>query len=569
MSSQVGFVMLVHISLNRAAEVARHWAESGCPVIIHVDSRVEEEKFQGFQQLLKGLPNLRFAERRRCEWGTWSIVDATLHATEMMLEEFPNVDHVYLASGSCLPLRPAEELSHYLSERPNTDFIESVTAPDVSWTMGGLDTERFTLRFPFSWRSQRWLFDRYVDLQRKFKKRRKLPEGIVPHLGSQWWCLSRATLEAILNDPNRPRYDRFFKRVWIPDESYFQTLVRRHSTTIESRSLTLSKFDHQGKPHVFYNDHLQLLRRSDCFVARKIWPQADQLYKNFLSSDPTLAKNAEPNPGKIDKLFAQATERGKYGRPGLRMQSRLPNPGWENGMTCAPYSVLHGFADMFTGLEAWLEKAGGGRVHGRLFAPDRAHFAGQETVYNGALSDSAELRDYDPESFLTNLIWNTRGEHQCFQFNPADNQKITDFWINDRNAKLSMISGAWSIPLFHSNQPFAEIRATAARLQANEATYLAKLKNPNTKAQVRIWSIAEFIEAPMEPLQSVLSELSPRGGHRLTEAPNMVDLTGFGQFLQRLKNAGMNPHLMEDFPTEAGEIFLNRPKQIVGGKNGP
>jgi hypothetical protein len=106
-----------------------------------------------------------------------------------------------------------------------------------------------------------------------------LPEGITPHLGSQWWCLTRQTLTAILEDPRRPELDRYFRYVWIPDESYYQTLVRNYGRKIESRSLTLSKFDFQGKPHVFYDDHLQLLRRSDCFVARKVWPRADRLYR--------------------------------------------------------------------------------------------------------------------------------------------------------------------------------------------------------------------------------------------------------------------------------------------------
>ncbi len=119
------------------------------------------------------------------------------------------------------------------------------------------------------------VFDGYTRLQRLGVKRH-IPLGLVPHLGSQWWCLTRRTLSAILNDPNRPIYDRYFRRVWIPDESYFQTLARLHSTQIESRPLTLAKFDHEGMPHVFYDDHLQLLRRSECFVARKIWPGGDR-----------------------------------------------------------------------------------------------------------------------------------------------------------------------------------------------------------------------------------------------------------------------------------------------------
>ena len=77
--------------------------------------------------------------------------------------------------------------------------------------------------------------------------------------------------------------------------------MRLHAARVESRSLTLSKFDFQGKPHIFYDDHLQLLRRSDCFVARKIWPRANLLYNTFLTDDAAINRMANatgmmPNP---------------------------------------------------------------------------------------------------------------------------------------------------------------------------------------------------------------------------------------------------------------------------------
>lgn len=550
----VGFVMLCHTALDRAAQVARHWAERGCPVVIHVDRRVKARAFEGLRRSLDGVPDIRFSGRHACEWGTWGIVAATQEAATVMLRDFPEVRHVFLASGSCLPLRPVRELRAYLDERPRTDFIESVTTADVGWTVGGLDLERFTLRFPFSWRKRRKLFDWYVRLQRGLGWRRRMPPGLVPHLGSQWWCLTRATLSAILEDPERPRHDRYFRHLWIPDESYFQTLVRRYSSHVESRSLTLSKFDFQGKPHTFYDDHLQLLRRSDCFVARKIWPHANKLYRVFLNDEARDQPAAEPNPGKIDRLFAKAVERRLKGRAGLYMQSRYPAAEFENGRTAAPYSVFEGFADLFEDFETWLGKVTGTRVHGHLFAPDRVQFAGGETIYNGGLSDSAALRDYNPRSFLTNLIWNTRGERQCFQFGPADPQDLAGFIAADPNATISVISGAWSVPLFRANRNFGDIRKEAAALQRIETEHLALLRTSIVKARVRVWNLAEFVENPMEPLQTIADEISPRSLRRLTEAPRMTDLSGFGQFLQNLRNQGMQPTLMGDFPIGDGPV---------------
>ena len=544
--------MLVHTALGRGEQVARHWSMAGCPVVIHVDKAVPRKTYDAFVKALSGVRSIQFSKRYRCEWGTWGIIAASQAASELMLASHPDVRHVYLASGSCLPLRPVEELIDYLATRPKTDFIESATTSDVPWTVGGLDAERFTLRFPVSWKRNRFLFDRFVDFQRRFGLKRKMPNGIVPHMGSQWWCLSRRTLSAILQDPERPTYDRFFKHVWIPDESYFQTLARQYSEHIESRSLTLSKFDFQGKPHIFYDDHLQLLRRSDCFVARKIWPHADRLYQAFLTDAAGAMKKTEPNPGKIDRIFSKAVERRTRGRSGLYMQSRFPNEDWENGVTAAPYSMFQGFAELFEDFETWLAKATGARVHGHLFASDAVHYADKMSAMNGALSNSAILRDYNTKAFLTNLIWNTRGERQCFQFGPADNQDINWRIAKDPNAQVSVITGAWAVPLFRSNLDFAEIRATAAQLQKYEADHMDILRSPYTKARVRIWTMAEFIEAPMEPLQGILDEIGRTKLRRLSEAPKMVDLSGFGQFLQNLKNQGMHPYLMGDFPVERG-----------------
>ncbi len=561
----VGIVMLVHTALDRAAQVARHWTASGCPVVLHVDQNVSRKTHRALVAALADDPLIRFSKRHRCEWGTWGIVAASQSASEMMLGEFPQVRHVYLSSGSCLPLRPVQELIDYLAARPQTDFIESATTADVPWTVGGLDSERFTLLFPFSWKKRRWVFDTWVEIQRKLRLRRRIPDRITPHMGSQWWCLTRQTLSAILTDPDRAEFDAYFKRVWIPDESYYQTLSRLYSRNIESRSLTLSKFDYQGKPHIFYDDHLQLLRRSDCFVARKIWPRAERLYQAFLTDAADAMKKTEPNPGKIDRIFAKAVERRTRGRPGLYMQSRLPRLNFENGITCNPYSMFQGFAELFEDFENWLARATGTRVHGHVFAPERAELSGGQRLINGALSDNAKARDYAPESYLTNLIWNTRGERQCFQFGPRDNQGINWLVARDPNAQVSVISGAWAVPLFKSNRNFADLRKEAARLQKIESDHLGVLRSQWTKARVRVWTMAEFIEGPMEPLQTIIDEIGPAYHRRLSEAPKMVDLTGFGQFLQNLKNQGMHPYLMGDFPSSPEPVtrIVKKPKPYL------
>lgn len=548
MTVRVGFAMLVHDALDRAAAVARHWAEAGSPVAIHVDSRVGRGGFDDMRTLLAGTEGVSFVKRRRCEWGTWSLVSASQAAADRLLADNPDLSHVFLASGSCLPLRPVSDLSAFLASRPDTDFIESVSVDDVPWAKGGLDAERFTLVFPFSWKRQRRLFDLSVGMQRGLRYRRRLPAGVAPHLGSQWWCLTRETLERLSGDPRRAELQRFFRTVWIPDESYYQSLVRLYARRIESRSLTLSKFDFQGKPHVFYDDHLELLRRSDCFVARKIWPRANRLYGAFLGPGKAEATTAVPAPARIDRAFSRAVDRRTRGRDGLYSMARYPHPSRTTGRTAAPYLVYHGIGDLFEDLPGWVSNATRVRAHGHLFDPDGAQFADGQSIFAGALPSLPSLRDYNPQAFLTNLVWNTRGETQAFLFGPGDRQEIAPFLASDANARILVVSGAWAVALFRSGASVEDVRKRAAELQKVEAAQLERLRCASTRAEARIWTLGEFLDRPSEVLQAILDSAQSLRDGPLVEAPLLHDLNGFDAFLQDLRNQGMQPHLTGDIP---------------------
>ncbi|MDD9923433.1 MAG: glycosyl transferase [Boseongicola sp.] len=559
----VGFVMMAHAALYRAGQVARHLADHGATVVIHVDKRTPKAEFFQLVQDVSDLGNVHFAPRLKCDWGTWSLVEASRQSAKQLLELDPSVNHVCLVSGACLPIRPVPALQQYLSDFPDTDFIESVTIREVPWTQGGLSEERFTLTFPFAWKRQKRLFDAWVDVQRRFGRKRKIPSDLGPHMGSQWWCLTRRTLEAILNDPERKRIDSFFRRVWIPDESYYATLVRRHSDSIESRSLTLSKFDFQGKPHVFYDDHLMLLRQSSAFFARKIWPGARRLYGAFLGPVQQGRPKRRTPAYEIDKTFSDAVSRRTRGRAGLLMASRFPAEGFENGLTAAPYAVFHGFGDLFEDFPAWVEKNIGSRAHGHLFAPERVEFSYNLQGFAGGLSDSPSLRDYNPGAFLTNLIWNTRGEHQSFLYSPRDHQGISDFLARDPNALIASVSGAWALPLFRSGKDICELRTIAAELQKRETMHLNRLQERRTRARVRIWTLAEFLEDPDKLLQTILDDITLTGAQEFAERPKLKPIRGLAVFLQELRNAGMNPHTAGALSERRAEHNPDSSKQVI------
>jgi len=267
----IGIVLLAHEQMNRTARLAKFLTSQGCKVAVHIDARVGGEDLARLHQLMgPGSPNIAFAPRVKCEWGTFSLVEASLGALRLIRSRWPEVSHVVQLSGSCLPIKPISDLVAYLEKNTGTDFIECVPVAEDAWVVDGLSEERFTLYHPLSFRKYRRLFDTLVTVQRRLKIRREMPRGLVPHLGSQWWCLSQQTVDAILNDPDLPAICGFFRKTWIPDESFFQTMAKKHSDRITSAPLTFVRFDAMGKPYVFYDDHLDLLLHAEGFFARKI-----------------------------------------------------------------------------------------------------------------------------------------------------------------------------------------------------------------------------------------------------------------------------------------------------------
>jgi hypothetical protein len=550
----LGVVMLAHTALDRAAQVARFWLDAGCPVALHLDSAVAQADVAAMLADLGDHPLLRMVPRRRCDWGSWNIVAASQDAAERLLTDFDSLGHVLLISGACLPLRPAADLVTHLRANKDTDFIESVAIDHADWITGGLSRERFTLHFPFSWRKQRWLFDRAVDLQRRLGIARDIPRPLEPHMGSQWWCLSRPTLDAILSHPKRKRYERYFKRCWIPDESYFQTLVRLHGQRIESRSLTLVKFDRNGRPNLFYDDHLQLLRRSDCYLARKIWPRADKLYRFFLSGQARDMPPVPAEPAKIDRYFELAERQRTEGRAGLYMQSRFPSDDSGQAVTAGPYSVFGGFNQLFHNFDYWLGQVTGTRAHGHLFAPERVNFHGGVPVWHGAISNSAALRDYNPRMFLTNLLWATRGERQCFSITARDHVPPDLMWfmVKDKNAHMAYVSGCFLLPLFHETYIPDDMLRHIAWLQQREQHILSVLQSRWVQADVRVWTLAEFLNARDRNLQTAIGSITDTAVIANHGLPKMRALDGLEDFLRDLRNKGLPPVLLRDFEGRAG-----------------
>ncbi|MEZ5676906.1 Core-2/I-Branching enzyme [Thalassovita litoralis] len=312
----IAFILLCHKDPDAIIQQAQRLTAAGDYMSIHFDGNASSADYEKIRAALKDNSAVTFAHRRiKCGWGEWSLVQATLNAVESAVQAFPRATHFMMVSGDCMAIKSAE-YAHEFLDAESCDYIESFDFFESDWIKTGMKEDRLVYRHYLNERNHKRLFYGMLQAQRKLGLKRAIPEDLQIMIGSQWWCLRRRTIEWIL-DFTRQRRDvmRFFRRTWIPDETFFQTLVRHlvPETEIRSRTLTFLMFSDYGMPVTFYNDHYDLLLSQDFLFARKISPEAQELKARL--GDLYAAQGVQfkvSNEGR--SLYSFLTGRGRIGR---------------------------------------------------------------------------------------------------------------------------------------------------------------------------------------------------------------------------------------------------------------
>ena len=314
--AQIAFILLSHKDPDAIVDQARRLTAVGDYIAIHFDASAAKADYDRIRAALADNPNVTFAARRlKCGWGGWSLVEGTLEAVRAAARAFPRATHFYMVSGGCMSIKSAE-FAHDTLDAEDVDYIESVDFFASGWIRTGIKEDRLIYRHWFNERTHKKLFYASLDWQKRLGLKRKIPNDLQIMIGSQWWCLRRRTIEWILDFIHqRPDVVRFFRTTWIPDETFFQTLVRHMvpAHEIRSRTLTFLMFTDYGMPVTFYNDHYDMLLSQDYLFARKISPQATELKSRLgaLYAERGVTFNIS-NEGR--SLFSFLVGRGRIGR---------------------------------------------------------------------------------------------------------------------------------------------------------------------------------------------------------------------------------------------------------------
>ncbi len=410
---QIVYALLAHNASKLVARVARTMTSTGHRIVIHYDAKVPDAEFAALRAELTGLGDrVRFAKRVTVGWGEWSVVQATLNCLDAIADAAWEPDYVYLMSAMDYPVRDAAHLEAFLDRNRGDEFIESVPSETVKWVKSGPQRERYQYRWYFNWREHPNLTDRAFNLQKRLGLKRRFVRDMDPHLGSQWWVLTWPTLKAVMELARERDILSFFKTTLVPDELFFQTLVRQvvPDHRVIGCSLTLYQFTDYGYPVVYHADHLDYLTRQRFFMARKLSSHDDRLRdlldpywagekaaKPFVDEDVGLRSNEYDDwrlayrDGPPNQPLAGSREQ-KWGGGGLR---RVARP-------C--FAIVAGSTAELRFVHRVLSHADGLRLHGQLFHPGAIEFAGGASSFASYGEADTDMRAMSGLDFLTDVV---------------------------------------------------------------------------------------------------------------------------------------------------------------------
>eukprot|EP01025_Chloroclados_australasicus_P013125 TRINITY_DN1623_c0_g1_i1.p2 TRINITY_DN1623_c0_g1~~TRINITY_DN1623_c0_g1_i1.p2 ORF type:complete len:441 (+),score=25.75 TRINITY_DN1623_c0_g1_i1:62-1384(+) len=188
---------------------------------LHFDAKIKDEEiepvFPQLVQLNSSYGNIRFIPRQQISYAGITLVHAELTAMAFMLENFSEWDYFINLSPSDYPLLTQSAIRAVLSQAPKgVSFISNWVAE--------------------CWNVNRRGMPLYYDSALQGSLSGLLPLKIARsnpnattqiYKGSQWHILSREFIQSVISstDGNARRWLLYFSNFYIPDESYFQTLV--------------------------------------------------------------------------------------------------------------------------------------------------------------------------------------------------------------------------------------------------------------------------------------------------------------------------------------------------------
>jgi hypothetical protein len=271
----IAYFILVHRYPEQFKRMFRAIYTPGNCYVVHVDKSSGPALAADVQAFLAPYQRVEMLASRRALWGGYSLVEAELRGMARLLEMDAGWSHYINLSGQDFPLKSQAHLRAFLAANPGRQFIrfadQAQVRPDTMDRVGCYAIEA---------------------MGRMFRTRigRNYLPGARPYIGTQWKAVTRAFCHFVCHDPRAQRFKAFYRKTFIPDEGFFQSVMlntRGHGEVVNDDLRTIDWVpDGHGelRPHIFTAADAMRLKFSPDLFARKFDAAEDAEVLNIIEA---------------------------------------------------------------------------------------------------------------------------------------------------------------------------------------------------------------------------------------------------------------------------------------------
>ncbi|BCL36772.1 beta-1,6-N-acetylglucosaminyltransferase [Nostoc sp. MS1] len=283
----LAYLILAHNNPSHLQKLIKALDGADTHFFIHIDAK---QDISPFQSKISN-ENISFIkERSIIFWGEFSIVQATIDLIKAALSK-QKFEYLILISGSDYPLKNAQYIKDFLQRKKGSEFITLVEVPHEEYRKGWDRFHQYRISFPSNNKILRgvkrvlnFVINNVLHWQRNYKK--SLGD-LKPYAGGQWWALSGDACQYILDFIEKnPKVVRFFQTAFIPDESFFQTILGNSSFMSRIKpNLTFTKWDDSEHPNYITVELLQSFKFEDVINRQSISGCSEVLFARKFAPD--------------------------------------------------------------------------------------------------------------------------------------------------------------------------------------------------------------------------------------------------------------------------------------------
>lgn len=265
---------------------------------IHIDKTAE---FSQFQTVKSFGPIVQFIDRVDSKWGGFGSVQASLNGLKAVKNTGKHFDQILLLSGQDYPIKSNEDIDAFFHSSPHSIFVDYFPIPNYKKWPGGDRGGWYRVdKYYIGLKWHEFLRSRSMNLLSTYLPflRRRLPNGMKPFTGSQWWSVDMHALNYILNyDAAHPEYRAFHQYTFVADELYVHMILANstderivRSLTPTNKRLMIWQKPDSAHPNTLRKTDWPAIKASDHLFARKFDAATDSEIFDLIDKEILYAK---------------------------------------------------------------------------------------------------------------------------------------------------------------------------------------------------------------------------------------------------------------------------------------